>query len=89
MSMKIVAATAVALSLFAGAASAQTTTHGERQAGAALFDQGGVFDKARNPDIDPTPTASISIKAPANAKSTAVPADNARNEGGQGMDLNR
>ena len=87
MSMKIIAATAAALSLFAGAASAQTVTHSERQAGVALFDQGGVFDKAGKADIDPTPTASISTKAP--AKNAAVPADNARNENGQGMDLNR
>ena len=87
MSMKIIAATAVALSLLGGLASAQSTTPGERQAGAALFDQGGVFDKARKADVDTAPTASIAVKAP--AKSAAVPADSARNESGQGMDLNR
>jgi hypothetical protein len=57
MNTKILAVAAAALAISAGAASAQSVNT-DRQAGAALFDQGGVFNKDRTIVTDPATTAS-------------------------------
>jgi hypothetical protein len=86
MSMKIFAASALALSLLGGVASAQAVDT-KTQAGAGLFDQGGLFDQ--NSAIDRDTTASITTSTQAPVKNLAVPADNPHNERGQGVDRSR
>jgi long-subunit fatty acid transport protein len=94
MNTKILAVAAAALAISAGAASAQSVNT-SRQAGAALFDQGGVFNEDRTIVTDPATTASFdrsttaSVDQPRTIRSsvdnkTGVPSDT-RNEGGLGL----
>ena len=96
MNTKILAVAAAALAISAGAASAQVANT-SRQANAAPFDQGGVFNRQSNDTAAPagqvaydrTTTASTTNNEPRTIRSatdnpTGIPSDT-RNESGLGL----